>query len=102
MHEFETLIFADLEKLDDEYFDSVSKIRKLKIDLSQIKDQNPELVNDNPSTAPSKRILSAVPDYDKVNVGPGIVASIGIEKLRDSCKHFNSWLQVLENLTLDD
>ena len=45
-------------------------------------------------------ILSAVPDYDKVNIGPGIVSAIGIDKLCASCRHFYSWLEKLENLTI--
>ncbi len=98
LHEFETLIFVNPDMLETEYFDSSAAIEKLKQDLISVKDQNPELINDNPSAAPSKRILSVIPDYDKANIGPEIVASIGIEVLRESCRHFNSWLQVLENL----
>ena len=98
LHEFETLIFVDPEMLEAEYFDSSAAIERLKQDLSSVKDQNPEMINDNPSTAPSKRILSVIPDYDKANIGPEIAASIGIEKLRESCQHFSSWLERLENL----
>ena len=102
LHEFETLIFVKPEMLETEYFDSSDAIEKLKHDLLSVKDQNPELINDNYETAPSKRIEAVIPDYDKANIGPEIVALIGIKKLQESCKHFNSWLEILENLAIDN
>ncbi len=98
LHEFESLIFVNPEMLETEYFDSSNGLSKLKQDLLSVKDQNPELINDNYETAPSKRIEAVIPDYDKANIGSEIVALIGIEALRESCRHFNSWLQILENL----
>lgn len=60
------------------------------------------MINDNYETAPSKRIEAVIPDYDKANIGPEIVALIGIEALLESCRHFGSWLQILETLAEDN
>jgi hypothetical protein len=59
---------------------------------------NPELINENPETAPSKRILSLCDSYDKVNDGILILKEIGLPTLRKECRHFNDWLTKLETL----
>lgn len=58
----------------------------------------PEHIDDDPRTAPSKRILSKLPGYDKVSAGPSAAVEIGLAKLRAECTHFNAWIQRLENL----
>ncbi len=60
---------------------------------------NPELINDGKFTAPSKRIIKEIPEYDKVNAGPLIVEKIGLDVLRRGCPHFNEWLTKLEDLS---
>ena len=55
--------------------------------------QQPEEINHMPETAPSKRILKAAPNYGKKVMGPLIAEQIGVEKLCQSCKHFQSWIQ---------
>lgn len=97
LHEFESLIFAFPEKLSIEYFDYERQIGKLEEMLHE-KDGNPELINDNIETAPSKRILEQIPEYDKATVGPIIVENIGLSYLRERCKHFNEWITALEAL----
>lgn len=49
---------------------------------------NPELINDNPETAPSKRIIKLIPEYDKVSVGAVIVGEIGIDFLKKNMQPF--------------
>lgn len=56
----------------------------------------PELVNDGPDTAPSKRILKAYPGYRKVVDGPDAVELLGLATLRAACPHLDSWLKQLE------
>ncbi len=62
-----------------------------------------ENINDNPNTAPSKRIEKLFPSYKKggsVNAHAHIIASqIGIEKIRKQCPNFDNWISKLENLT---
>ena len=61
-------------------------------------DNNPELINEGRETAPSKRIIKLIPEYDKVSVGADIAAINGVEFLKKKCRHFNDWITILENL----
>nr|WP_306310567.1 DUF4276 family protein [Xenorhabdus aichiensis] len=96
LHEFEALIFSDPAKLDWEYLEHDTAIASL---VSMAEDQNPELINDGKETAPSKRIFNALSDYDKVSAGVSVVEHIGLQKLREKCRHFNEWVTQLENLS---
>ena len=66
---------------------------------------NPELINDNPNTAPSKRIIRAIEGekvkpffhYNKPKTGKFITAKVGIEVLREKCPHFNKWIEGILN-----
>lgn len=57
----------------------------------------PELVNDGPDTAPSKRILKACPEYHKVVDGPDAIELLGLDALRAACPHLDAWLKRLES-----
>ena len=95
LHEFEALILVDPKALDWEYLEHDKPIKNL---ISMVGDQNPELINDDPQTAPSKRILHEIPEYDKVTAGVAVAGKIGLERLRKKCTHFNDWLTFLEKL----
>jgi hypothetical protein len=60
--------------------------------------QNPKLINDGRETAPSKRILKEIPEYDKATAGPIIAEKRGLPALRAKCRHFHEWLSRLEKL----
>lgn len=94
LHEFETLMFTNLDKLSEKYFDC--DIEKLRICLNQIK--NPELINNSEQTAPSKRILDCIPSYDKVQMGVKVLEETNFDEIRKQCKHFNEWICKIENL----
>lgn len=97
LHEFETLLLVDLDRLKVMYPDRKTYIDRLK---KEIGNTNVELINDSSQTAPSKRIISAVPDHEgqKSTVGPIVVEDIGIHLLKEKCKHFNEWITRLEGL----
>jgi hypothetical protein len=61
-----------------------------------------EMINDGPETAPSKRIIELFPEYKKgssVNAHAYRIAQrIGLERMRQSCPHFNEWVSNLEQL----
>jgi hypothetical protein len=42
--------------------------------------------------------MTVVPEYQKTVFGVSAVRDLGIETIRAKCKHFDSWLQRLENL----
>ena len=60
-----------------------------------------EHINDGEQTAPSKRIIDILPEYDgrKSSAGPDIAEYIGVATIRSKCPHFDEWLTTLENLT---
>jgi hypothetical protein len=99
LHEYETLLFADtfiMEKWLSLYNripqNCFTSIR------NSVVNNNPELINEYIETAPSKRILSICPNYDKVNDGILILKEIGLEKIRKECIHFNEWLTKIEKI----
>ena len=99
LHEFEALILADPRKLDWEYLEHETSITAI---LNSVGRQNPELINDDPITAPSKRILNEIPEYDKVTAGVAVTEKIGLTILREKCSHFNEWVTQLESLNVKE
>jgi len=98
LHEFEALLFSEPGCLS-EGLSLYKPSSTLASDLQAILDQaqgNPELINDDPSTAPSKRLLALCGDYSKPLLGILIAEQIGLATLREKCEHFNQWLTRLE------
>lgn len=96
LHEFEALLFSDASALC-----TVCNLNeRTKAILQTIRNSfaTPEHINDSSETAPSKRILSAHPSYEKINDGVQTAKAIGLTKLRQECLHFNQWLEKLEAL----
>jgi len=60
----------------------------------------PELINDGPHSAPSKRIIAEFPDYKRAKSveGPQMAELIGLDVIRNKCPHFAAWLSQLEKL----
>lgn len=97
MYEFEALLFSCPDSMARELNDGSVKEWCEGV-LSKFGAQ-PELINNSPQTAPSKR-LEAHTDYRKTTHGPNIAKGIGIEKIREKCPGFNRWLTKLEELAL--
>ena len=102
LHEFEALLFCDIEKLAIEYPKCQKEIEKLKESLHSYND-NPELINNNPHTAPSKRIIKAIEgkrlySYNKPRSGAVIAAAIGMPELMTQCAHFCKWIKQIEKI----
>ena len=98
LHEYETILFADPEAFAISFENCAAEVQLLKeIAASEV---SIEHINDGRDTAPSKRIISVIPEYDgrKASAGPDIAEYIGIPSIRAKCSHFNLWLTVLENL----
>jgi hypothetical protein len=58
----------------------------------------PEDINDSVETAPSKRIQELFPEYEKPLYGVLAALEIGLEAMRNECRHFNRWLSRLETI----
>ncbi len=95
IHEFEALLFSDADMLSTKLGISVSKVESV---LSEC--GSPEAINNNPKTAPSKRLdaWSNNGKFRKTTTGIDIAMEIGVEKMREQCPLFNSWLQNFETI----
>lgn len=99
LHEFEALLFVDISKLEIEYPLSKERIRILKKETDNYGD--PEMINDSPETAPSKRIIAALAqnyNYNKVQSGTAVTSAIGVEALLENCQHFKEWIENIKRL----
>lgn len=98
LHEFETLILADPQKLETQFLNHDNEIQRL-IHMTKQFD-SPELINQGNQTAPSKRIINEIPEYylNKVLAVQTVARNIGLDTMRAKCKHFNQWLNKLEQL----
>ena len=95
-HEFEGLLFSDVEAFGQLPEVNASTVRRLK----RIRDrfQTPEDINDGFATAPSKRIKNLIPTYDKVVNGLELAEWATLARIRRECKRFNAWVAWLESL----
>jgi hypothetical protein len=93
MHEFEALLFSDVNILAEK-----SKIEVLHLQKIIEEYKNPEEINDDPVKSPAKRLKTLNHTYQKVVMGKVIAKAIGIPSIRKKCAHFNDWLTKLEEL----
>jgi len=95
VHKFEALLFSDAGILAGQ----------LGIDESNVATVisacgSPEKINNNPLTAPSKRLdaWSANGKFLKTTMGIAIAQEIGIDKIRNACPLFDAWLTRFEEI----
>ena len=100
LHEFEALIFCGISYLSRFYPGCEKRCEQLTKDLQKV--GNPELIDNGPTTAPSKRIIKAIEgdrkthfNYNKPATGKSVTKLIGIDELRAKCLHFNEWIKAL-------
>lgn len=93
MHEFEALLFSNVDILAEKTGIDASHIRKI-----IQKYNNPEEINDDPVKVPSERLKALKNGYRKVAMGKTVSDAIGIQAIRRQCPHFNNWLTKLEHL----
>ena len=98
LHEYEAYLFSDISILLRYYGGQERAIGK----LAEVADglDSPELIDDGPHTAPSKRIIQHLPRYesDKSTVGVQAAAELGLPRIRRRCPHFDGWLDRLQKL----
>ena len=102
LHEFEALLFCGINLLSKIYPGCEKRCEQLIKDLQKV--GNPELIDNGPTTSPSKRIIKAVEgekkthyNYNKPATGKAVTKEIGIDELRAKCMHFNEWIVKLIN-----
>ena len=95
-HEFESLLFADIEQLirrKGEWRAHAEPLHKARKGAA-----SPEHINSGAETHPSKRLAGLTPGYSKRIDGPAVAGAIGLPKLRQECAHFDRWVKRLEKL----
>jgi hypothetical protein len=99
LHEYEAYLFSDPTKFRIFYENREKEISILQAIAES--EASPELIDDGPNTAPSKRIIAQFPDYEKAKpvIGPTVAELIGLNGIRAKCPHFSEWLSQLEQLS---
>lgn len=91
MYEFEALLFSDIKGFDL-ILDDEEKLKQIQAIMEKY--PNPEEINGNPETAPSKR-LAKIFNYDKVADSEIILEMVGLDQVCKKCPRFNQWLSFL-------
>ena len=94
LHEYEGLLFSDPPALA-----KALNQTSLAGAFQAVRDDfdTPEDINDDPKTAPSKRII-AFCAYLKVIDGTNAAKAVGLQRMRTECPHFDEWVGKLEVL----
>ncbi len=96
MHEFESLLFSDINVFKDNFDNREMNFSILEKAIFEF--DNPEEINSRPTLAPSKRLIDAIPGYDKIIYGNCIAMDIGLNKIRERCPLFNQWITTLMSI----
>lgn len=99
LHEFEGLLFSDIEAFNRNFSDEEMDLKALEDAVARF--DTPELMNDSPQTAPSKRLEKSIVGYSKVLYGNCLAMDIGLKTIREKCPLFNEWVERLMSLTND-
>lgn len=97
LHEFEGLLFNNIDAFELLFEDREFTNKAELLDTLR-RFPNPELINDTPHNAPSKRLERIIIRYDKVLFGNLIAEAIGLEQMRNKSPHFDQWLTKIENI----
>lgn len=93
LHEFEGLLFSAVDGF--ELFPNlpVRNLRELVATVEEF--PNPEIINDRPTHAPSKRLERLIPDYYKRLWGNMIALENGFNVIIEKCPRFREWIETL-------
>ena len=75
-------LFSDVQALDAILRGHHNRSLLTILQRIRVQFKTPEEINDGETTAPSKRLQSLYPSYDKILFGPLIAQRIGLDKLR--------------------
>lgn len=93
VHEYEGLLFSD----PDAFARGLGQ-QFLSGQLHAIRNAfaTPEDINDDPNSAPSKRVAGVYRSYRKVIEGTVAAQEVGVGTMRQQCPHFHEWVSRLE------
>ncbi|GAA4848916.1 DUF4276 family protein [Algivirga pacifica] len=96
LHEFEALLFTNKEVLLNSFLPR--EIKDQAYLEETFREQNPEMINNGRTTAPSKRLERSIEGYNKVLYGSMIASEIGLENIMAACPRFAVWVGKLKSL----
>lgn len=96
LHEFEALLFVDVEKTTEWLLGNDQQLGQLR--RIQQEFATPEEIDEGEQTATSKRLKRVFPAYEKEADGPLVTMDVGLSSLRQDCAHFNEWITWLEQV----
>ncbi|OAV74101.1 hypothetical protein Barb7_02448 [Bacteroidales bacterium Barb7] len=98
LHEFEGLLFNNIDVFRQQFTTSeLAGMAELQETFKQF-GGNPEMINNNKETAPSKRLERIIRGYNKVVYGNILAEAIGLENIKSKCPRFNGWISKIENI----
>lgn len=96
LHEFEALLFSDVS-----HFSKIPNVGNKISEFEKIVlSKQPEEINDLPNTSPANQIIKILNFYRKEYHGIIVAKSIGLDKMREKCPHFNNWIESIEKLAI--
>jgi len=95
LHEFEGILFSDISVFD-RGFEKQEFADYAYLESTIREHSNPEMINNQRETAPSKRLTKIVKGYDKVVHGSLLAHDIGLVKIREKCPRFDNWILQIE------
>lgn len=93
LHEFEALLFNNIEVFEENFEDAEYDKAELQKIFSEFPD--PEMINDRKETSPSHRLKDIISIYDKAYLGNLIIKSIGLANIYNKNQHFREWIDKL-------
>lgn len=94
LHEFEALVFACADKLPVAFVNKNREIQQIAAINNEF--DSPEEINENPNSAPSKRLKNIFSEYQKTFHSQLILSQSNVDIIRRKCSHFDSWLSKIE------
>ena len=98
-HEFEGILFSDVNAFAtaaNATNECVEGLRAIRLQFD-----TPEDIDDGICTAPSKRILRLMPNYQKIVHGVDVATEIGLHIICRQCPRFDNWVTKLESLAVE-
>ena len=96
LHEYEGLLFSNPEAFAKAAYQPDHPDLARQFQAIRESFPTPEDIDNNPDTAPSKRVLRLWPSYNKVVDGTRVASAVGTEAMRRECPHFRNWVESLE------
>ena len=91
LHEFEGLLFNKIE-IFHEQIPPDELVNNIELEDTFSNYSNPEMINNNRDTCPSRRLERIILGYNKVVYGNILAEAIGLERMREKSPRFNAWL----------